>query len=376
MPRKKKRADWGSLKTISKNKHVLRYMANTPEGRKRKSKTFNCSYMEATLERDRLRVLHADKGDKPVPTVGKAYRMWYLPWLERRVADGKAKSGTAKLYAECWDRVIEPRWGSVPIDSTPPMDIQQWLLTLNVGNAKIAMVMLRKIADFALQYETIDANKFRLPYEMPIARARTKRTGTFTLSEAEAMLASLKGLITENSFILACFGSARTGESLGVRSEEVTLATSHGLKLAIVPIVRRMGESGDAPLPDGDLKNPQSVRTLVIPEPYGITLYENAQEKLAAGIEWLADRGDGLPLNRTALHYAWEKDAGENAVPFANLRSAWRTFAQYEWGIDPDTLETLMGHVIPGITGKHYLKPTVENLVAAVAQAVARSRAA
>lgn len=136
-----------------------------------------------------------------------------------------------------------------------------------------------------------------------------------------------------------------------------------------------MEKMGDLPLPDGDLKNQQSVRTIVIPKPYGTRLLEIAEDRKKDGIEWMVDRGDGLPLSMNGLKHAWEVAAGEDAIPFANLRNSWRTFAQYSWGVDFDTLEFLMGHTIPGVTGKHYLRPTVENLTDAVAKALMQSQA-
>ena len=75
------------------------------------------------------------------------------------------------------------------------------------------------------------------------------------------------------------------------------------------------------------------------------------------------------------LNHMWSKEAGRDALPFANLRTSWRTFAQYDWGVDYDTLEVLMGHKLKGVTGDHYLKPSVGQLVNAVAKAVAQSRA-
>lgn len=167
----------------------------------------------------------------------------------------------------------------------------------------------------------------------------------------------------------------RTGESLGVKPEEVGLVNSHGMKLAVTPLVRRMEKTGDLPMPDGDLKNPQSVRTMVVPEPYGILYYEIAQQRISAGVGWMADRGDGLPMNTETLKRLWDAVAGKDAIPFGNLRNSWRTIAQYAWGIDYDTLEILMGHIPPGVTGKHYLRPTVENPVDAVAKAMVQSRA-
>ena len=103
-------------------------------------------------------------------------------------------------------------------------------------------------------------------------------------------------------------------------------------------------------------------------------MYEIAQTKICDGIEWLADRGDGLPFNVMSLKYAWIAEIEEDAIPFANLRNSWRTFAQYDRGIDFDTLEFLMGHIPPGVSGKHYLRPTVENLVNAVAKAMVQSQ--
>lgn len=112
-----------------------------------------------------------------------------------------------------------------------------------------------------------------------------------------------------------------------------------------------MGDTGDELLPDGDLKNQQSVRRLVMPESYGVRLAEIACNRLMNDKEGLADRGDGMPISRCGLHYAWAQDADENAIPFANPGSAWRTFSQYEWGIDYDNLETLIGRTRQNAAG-------------------------
>lgn len=371
MPRKKRRRSWGSITSVTKTKHVLRWVENTPDGRKRRSRTVECTYKEACFELSRLEVEHSE--DRPVPTIGEAYRMWYLPWMERRVADGRTKPNTRDAYAVCWRNVAAPRWDRVPVDSVEPIRVQEWLLTLSVGNANHAVVILRKVLDFAVQYDLVLSNKFRLPYEMPVRKALERRGGTYDLARAEAVLAKLRGTIVEAPYIMACFGGARTGESLGVKPEEVELVESYGVRLAVVPIVRRMEKTGEAPMPDGDLKNPQSVRTTVIPEPYGVRLHEIARQRIAEGSGWMADRGDGMPLSMNSLKHAWEASAGSDAIPFASLRNSWRTIAQYDWMIDFDTLEFLMGHIPPGVTGKHYLKPTVDNLVDAVGRALVQS---
>lgn len=372
MPRKKQRRSWGSITPVTRNKQIIRWPQNTPEGRKRPSKTLHCTYAEADLELSRLRVRY--EKDHPVPTIADAYHLWYRPWLDRRLASGKTKQATLEHYTKCWVNTIGPRWGSTPIDSTPPGLIQEWLLSLNAYNAKIALIVLKKIGDLAMQHEVIEVNKFRTQYDLPSTSTGSKRDITYSLDEADEVFALLKGKSTEAPYILACFGSARTGESLGVRAAEVVSAKSRGMTFAIVPIIRRMGSSGCLPLPDGDLKTPQSERTLIIPPPYGSRLIKIAQKRIAEGIEWLVDSGDGLPYNMGTLGYAWRSEAGAREIPFSNLRNSWRTIAQYEWGIDPDTLEILMGHIIPTTTGRHYLKPSIENLVDAVAKAMVRFR--
>lgn len=372
MGRRKKRSPWGTIDSKSRDKHVIRWVENTPDGRKRRCMTFHGTYREAALELARIRVEKA--GDKPVPTIGQAYEMWYLPWMEERVSSGATKAGTARLYESCWKVHVAPRWERSPMDSVKPAEIQSWLSSLTAPIAKIAVVVLRGIGDFAVRYEVVPSNKFRIAYNMPTRKTREKNPGTYNLEQAESMLSAIRGTEVEAPFILACFGSCRTGESLGVRCSEVKVVESCGLSLAVVPIVRRMDQSGSLPLEDGDLKNPQSVRHVVIPEPYGTRLREIADSLAADGREWLADRGDGLPMNVGMLNFEWKKTAGEPCVPFSNLRTSWRTFAQYEWGADYDTLEVLMGHSLPGVTGKHYLKPTVENLTESLASAVAKSR--
>ncbi len=378
MPRKRKRRRraWGSITEAEPGrKYVIRWVENTPEGRRRRSHTFRGTYAEACLWLDRKHVECADAGDRPVPTVGAAYEMWYRPWLDRRVAEGKAKAGTRRAYSSAWDHAVEPRWGKVPVDSVQPIDVQEWLLGLPSGTAVHAVAVLRRILDFAVQYELVGSNKMRLKYEMPTRKARSRVRDVYGIGQARVLFSALRGSDVEAPFILSCFGGARTGESIGVRCSEVGRAESHGIVLATVPIVRRMGGSGCLPLPDGDLKTPQSERTLVIPEPYGTRLIGIAEERAAGGFEWLADRGDGLPPNKGMLTRSWRREVGDGAIPFSNLRNSWRTFAQYDWHIDPDTLEILMGHVIPTVTGRHYLRPGVGELVEAVASAVSRTGA-
>lgn len=361
MGRKPRRRSWGSVTERARGKrYLLRWVENTPAGRKRVSKTFHGTYSQACAELARIQTEHAE--DRPCPTVGYAYRTWYLPWLERKRESGGVSKSTFSAYERAWRLVIAPRWEKTPLDSIRPLDVQQWLLEQNRGNAKVAVVVMRKILDFAMQYEVVESNRMRLDYEMPTKATRSKRNTTYGMAKARAILARLRDTPAEAPFLLACFGGARVGESLGVKACEVYRVEAHGAIGAAVPIVRQM-EQTDGMSADGALKNPQSVRVTVVPGEEGARVLEIAKRRSDEGSEWLADRGDGMPMTQGQLFYWYRHVLGDDAIPFSNLRASWRTFAQYEWGCDYDTLEALMGHAIPGVTGAHYLKPSDEQII-------------
>ena len=352
MPRRSRRRAWGSIDSVIPNKkYVLRWMENTPEGRRRRCETFYGTYREADLRLAQIRIERA--ADKPDPTIGEAYKTWYLPSAEARRDAGNLASTSFKQYTRIWASVIAPRWSDIPLDSVRPIDVQNWLSEQTHSNAVVSLTLLRQIAAFAERYEVAD-NKFAKPYVMP-EKTKKRRRGVLTLEDANKMLKKLHGARCEAAFILSCFGSCRTGESLGTRVDEIGSFEVGGLTFATVPIVRMMELKGDFPVER--LKTPESNRVVCVPPPYSARLLEISEERKRAHIDWFAARRDGMPLKHSALREAWIKESGD-PIPFQNLRNSWRTFAQLEWGVSADTLELLMGHKLPGTTGAHYMRPT------------------
>lgn len=369
MPRKAQRSTWGCSTEIQRNKkYILRWMQNTSTGRRRMCETFYGTRTQADARLAEIRL--KNERNASTMTVGDVCRTWYIPWLKRRVESGATKEGTMTRYLIAVEDNIMPRWENTPIDSTPPVEIQRWLMEMTANEASIAIVVMRKIMDFPVQYEMLDTNRFRLKYEMPTRKAREKRAEIYTLAKATDVFDRLRGSMCEAQFILACFGSARVGESLGVRRCEVEEANMDGMRFAIVPIIRRMPNTGSDLNPDGDLKTKESARDLIIPEPYGTRLLEIASNGIVDGSEWLAPQHNGEPMSCGQLGWYWRRDSAPDHIPFSNLRTSWRTFAQYEWGIDYDTCEVLMGHRLQGVTGSHYLKPTRQQLLEKVAGAM------
>lgn len=261
MPRKARRRSWGSVTEVSRGKkYVIRWVENAPEGRKRKSRTIHGTYREACNELARLQAEKCDQ--RAVPTFGRAYEMWYRPWLESKYAG--SDSSTPYNYARAWSRHCAPRWASVAVDQARPLDVQEWISGMKRGDVQACMAVMRRLGDYAVRYEAAPDNKFRLPYQMP-EPSRGRSRAVYDAAQADAMLEAVRGLAVEPAFILACFGGARTGESLAVKADEVRWAEFGGVRVAMVPVARRMGRSGSEPM-EG-LKTKESAREMVIPEP-------------------------------------------------------------------------------------------------------------
>ncbi len=364
MPRKARRRVWGSVTEAARGKkYVLRWVENTPQGRRRRSRTVYGTYREACNELAKIQATRCD--ERAAPTVGQLYEARYLPWLERKYEG--SESGTPKNYQRAWKNYCAPRWGGVPIDQVKPLDVQEWLDGLAYGNAYNSMIVMRRTLDFAVNLEQIPSNPFRREYEMPRKTPRRSKD-VYTLEQAEAMLARIEGQPYEAAYILAAFGGCRTGESLGVRVEDVREIQAGGVRFAAASIDKQVGNL------NGEIawrtKNGQSVREAIVPEPYCDALFRVRDQRAADGFEWLCMMG-AKPMGKIAARRMWIR---LGVIPFANLRNSWRTFAQFEWGVGYATLELLMGHKLPGVTGNHYLRPSTEQLAEDFAAAYAEKR--
>ena len=109
MTARARRRSWGSVTEVTRGKkYVIRWMENTPRGRMRRSKTIWGTYREACLELDKKHVEHAE--DKPTPTVRRAYEMWVLPLLNKRLETGTLAPNSYKTIVTSWDKFVNQRW--------------------------------------------------------------------------------------------------------------------------------------------------------------------------------------------------------------------------------------------------------------------------
>ena len=249
MTKKQRRRVWGSVTEMRRGKkYVLRWMQNTPQGRRRKTKTVYGTYREACAELDRIHVEHAD--DAPVPTIAKAYETWLVPKMAAQVEAGTLAPNTRDLVLRSWKNYVGPRWGAMPVDQLRAVELQDWLLTLPAATADTALLTLRKVYACVSTFIRLPLDPFAasVRYTMPTRKTRERSKRVYTLDEALGVLDALRGNPLEPAFILACFGSCRSGESLGVRTDEVMRWERSGTVLASADICRQMQQSGTEPV--------------------------------------------------------------------------------------------------------------------------------
>ncbi len=366
MPRNRRRS-WGSITEVTRGKkYVLRWTQNTPAGRRRLTKTVYGTYRQANLELERIHVERAE--DRPVPTVAQAWETWALPTMRRRVEEGTLAANSLKMYESAWKARVGGRWGDTPVDALRAVDLQQWLLTLTEDQARGALRVLRKVYSVVSTFIALPLDPFAasVRYALPRRRERARSKEVYTMAEARDLARALRGHPIEGAFHMACFGSCRAGESLGVKLSDIEAVACGETTVLTVSICRQMPQKGFEPTPDGRLKTDRSVRNVILFPECTERLLELAEERREYGHEWLTDRGDGLPMNTAACARMWKdfcKSNGARWIPWQNLRTSWRTIAEMECRLPWDLCEILMGHKLPGMSGSHYIRPSKEQLV-------------
>lgn len=311
--------------------------------------------------------LESTSKNAPVPTVGKIYKMWYLPNLEQNLATNKVAKNTYRSYTSSYNQNVAPTWENVPITEIKGLMVQEWLNTMQKESARIAKIVLRSIIDLAMTFDIVDHNVLRRQYVMP-SDGLERNKEIYTYDEVINLLTKIRGQLFESAFIVAAMGGARVGESLAVATEDLTTIDINNQKFVIVSINKQLHQNDNTI--DDRMKTAQSERKTLVPWNYGgQRLMEIAN---SASTRWLSDDTTGKPISQNKLTRLWKAFVKENYIPPRNLRKTWRTYAQYTWDVDYDTLELLMGHKLQGVTGTHYLQPTIEDLAKKFAEALNR----
>ena len=376
MPRKQ-RSTWGSITRLGKDRYRLRWWEERDDGYARRSEVVRGTRRAAERRlaeiRSSLDETAPHKRARHKMTVGEAYERWWLPDAEARLESGKLAKNTLKCRLSKWKVYVGPRWADVACSDVRALDVQAWLEPITKKPASDSLALLRQILDYAVLYEVIGDNVARRQYRMPDAH-RDLKDGAFTLGELDRIAEAAHGDCCEAAMLLMMFGSCRTGESLGVLLPEVSRVGSHGLMLTTAKIVRQVNSDGSVS-DDGDLKNRQSVRTVVVPPPWGDRLWEIAESVRENDSTWLSDNGLGRPLSQNRLRSQWLAAVARAGLPKKLPRAArrsWETYMRWDMGVERSKVEQMMGHALQGVTGEHYDKPSATAFVETVADAFSR----
>ena len=363
MPRKKRRRSWGSIQSISKTRHVVRWVENTTHGRQRKSKTLECTYREADrfLAEKRVAV-----EAPPSATVGDLWREYVHPDISDGIASGKMSKRTGKQYESCWKSHVSNRWAKTPCTEVRPLDVQKWILGMPRSSAKIGRVLLKKCLDYALLFEMVQSNaadkKFRY------ADSDRRERSVYSPEQLDQLWEVVRGSVCEAPFLLCAHAGLRVGEACGVPIENVEF----GDDAAAIAITSQLADDGEV---RARLKTAASRRTVGLPKPWCDRLREIVAD-LPEWAAWVNDNGAGEPVPRHQVSRTWDRLVKASSVPYLpmqSLRPSFETIMHWRGGVPIEQVARIMGHTQSSTTLGHYDRPGGDELVSVCVEAAAKA---
>lgn len=364
----------GSVRAVKGKRDVwqIRWVEDTPQGRKRVPKTVHGTYRQAcaALEAELARVRAQEGGAYGgTMTVAKAREIW-MQTEGRDLAPS-----TLNGYAGAWGR-LGPRFGRTPVCSVKALDVQAFLLSdgMSASMAEKCLNLMRDAMRTAKMWGAVTADPLAgVRWRMPEAGERRDASVTDTAGLARVCEA-FKGSPIEAAVILMGQGGLRVGEALGVRPQDVSALDAGGSTVAVVAVRRTVGDSG-ADVREAT-KTVGSTANAYVSAPWSGRLLELAGDALAAGREWMADGGAGRPVGKKTARkafYAGLDAAGLPRMLLKNLRPSFEGSRVYDAGIPVEKVARLMRHADVATTLRHYDRPSEEQLAEVAAMAAACS---
>lgn len=333
-----------------------------------------CTRREADAELARLRVkLESPPDERPCPTFEEVWREWYAPELGARVEEGSLKPRTSNMYGNLWNKYVGQRWGATKMDDVKPDIYQTWLLGLTKANGTLSDVLVGNLVKCAKLHGVRGIDFKDVSYRVSRAAPNAGIDDVYKLEEMESLCRASQGSICEVPAILAAFGSCRTGEACAALVADVSARETPWGRVVIVRIDKQLDNHRQLIPP----KNPQSVRSIIIPEPWATRITEIVDQRTHEGLVYLNDNGCGEPARRTAVSSSWRKvteEAGLRHLPLTKLRNSWETMMRWVLHIDKDLIDKMMGHTSADVRSKHYDRPDEEQFAETVAEAWNRYR--
>lgn len=355
MPRKM-RSSFGCVQRLGRDRYRLRWWADGPDGRRRRTEIVHGTRREAERRMAEIRVA---TDERHVPTVGELWEHYELPGLRRQLEEGKLSQRTVQAYERRWQADVAPRWADVPCTGVRPRDIQEWLLPMTKSMGELSKAVLSLTLDRAVFLDLVQGNPCSRRYEYGRETRRDKRA--YTPDELGQIWEAVRGTVAEAPFLLSAHGGLRVGEACAVRTADVEWREGCAVVHVRVQVNQR-GEVLDR------LKTRGSERTAVVLEPWASRLRE------LAGPTYVNEQVDGMPIHPKTVTHNWKlavEGAGLPYQPMQALRPSYQTNMHWA-GVPIEQTSRLLGHASTEMTLANYDRPSDDQLVNVVLDASAK----
>jgi integrase len=321
-----------------------------------------------------------------VPTAQGSVAVFLTYWLET-VAVHRLRENTHTRYTACVRLYLIPGLGRKKLAKLTAKDVRTWLDQLRttcqccargldcardqpqccaagtcchkrLSPLTLAYVhsVLKSALEHAVREEEIPRNVAR---NVRMGTPRPRRFEPLTAEEARALLTATEGHRLRALFELALHTGLRKGELLGLRWEDLNLASGTA---SIRRTLQRTNSAGLVALPT---KTHSSERRIALPTECLRSLEQHrnrqAQEREAVGADWKASgyvftRPDGSPIEAATLtrHFnALLHRAALRRIRFHDLRHSAATLL-LEQGVELIVIKELLGHAHIGVTATVY----------------------
>lgn len=347
MPGKGRRSNGeGTVRERPNGTFEMRITALDATGRKHRISVYGRSKREVMQKAKALQVQEA-AGQLAAPNQ-YTVETFLDAWLDHHRP--KLKEKTAHSYEYLIDDHIIPRLGHLRLTGLTPLHVEQMqeaMLTkgLSPRTTAYCRAILRRALQQAVRWGLVARN---VAQDVEPPRQAPRRLEVWTPEEARRFLEVAEPHKLYPLFYLALITGLRRGELLGLRWQDVDLASGR------IDIVQNLVMVGNKPVLQTP-KTAHSARTIYIgPDAAGVLVRQREQQAAwqeKAGNGWLNSGliftgEDGGPLGTTAVNKPWKalkEQAGVTSIRFHDLRHTYASLAMLR-GLQPKTISERLGH--------------------------------
>ena len=270
--------------------------------------------------------------------------------------------GTLRCYNAPFKRIVE-RFGDYRLHEITPRDISNFFAFLGKSYSYKSVSNTRTVLNQIFNYAIIDLNIDTTNPVSSVSVPKNLPKGSRTIltdHEAEEVLKT-----TPDEFQLAYliyFTGLRCGEALGLQMKNIDMKSN------VINVVQSIHHDGNAPK-IGTLKTDNSYRQVPLPSELKARIKE-----LDLSPEDFVVSGE-KPLTKSSLDKRWKRwcinhGLTENGKPTIDRHQIRHTYTTnlYEAGVDPKSMQAILGHADLSTTLKTYTHLTQQQFQKSSAQ--------